>query len=63
MKRFLLITFSIILIAVSWLALDDITTGDQPHFVFEWIVVFTSIAWFAGLIAFRIVGQKGERGM
>ncbi len=61
MKRFLTFTISIILLVLCYAALDDITTGNQPHYVLEWIFVSLTLVWFVGLIAFRIIRQKGDR--
>lgn len=60
MKRFLTFTISIILLVLCYAALDDITTGNQPHYVLEWMFVSLTLVWFVGLIAFRITGQKGD---
>jgi hypothetical protein len=61
MNRTLAFTLSIILLALCWAALDDITTGDQPHYYLEWMFVSLTVVWFVGLIAFTITRQKGDR--
>jgi hypothetical protein len=60
MRRTLIKIVSIALLLLSLAALDDITTGDQPHFYLEWIVVWLTVVWFLGLIAARITRQKGD---
>jgi hypothetical protein len=32
-----------VVLALDWLALDDITTGHQPGFVVEWTFIFISV--------------------
>ncbi len=61
MKRAAIFTISIILLVLCWAALDDITTGDQPHYYLEWMFVSLTVVWFVGLIAFTIMRQKGDR--
>ena len=60
MKRFRTITISIILLVLCYAALDDITTGDEPSHVLEWMFVSLTIVWFVGLIAATITRQKGD---
>ena len=54
MKRFLTFTISIILLVLCYAALDDITTGDQPSHVLEWMFVWLTVVWFVGLLVARI---------
>ena len=61
MKRAAIFTISIILLVLSYAALDDITTGNQPHYVLEWMFVSLTLVWFVGLIAFTIIRQRGDR--
>ena len=53
-RRAILWTVSLILLGLAWLALDDITTGNQPHFVVEWTMVAAAAAWFVALAAWRL---------
>ena len=61
MKRLLTFTISVILLALCYAALDDITTGNQQHYYMEWMFVSLTLVWFVGLIAFTIVRRKGDR--
>ncbi len=54
MKRPLILTVSVALVALSLLALDDITTGNQPHFRLEWAMVAVTAAWFATLLISKL---------
>ena len=54
MKRFLAFTISIILLVLCYAALDDITTGNQPHYVLEWMFVSLTVAWFVGLVVVKL---------
>jgi hypothetical protein len=55
MKRRLLVVISIALLVLCWAALDEITTGNQPDHVWEWMCVLLTVVWFAGLGVARIV--------
>jgi len=61
MKRRVTFVISIILLVLCWAALDDITTGDEPSHVLEWMFVLLTIIWFAGLVVARIVRQGKYR--
>lgn len=50
MKRGLIYLVSVVVLFLCWAALDDITTGNQPDFVLEWLMVGGAIIWFGGLI-------------
>ena len=60
MRRATIFTISIVLLVLCYAALDDITTGNQPHHVLEWMFVSLTIVWFVGLIAATITRQKGD---
>lgn len=49
MTRGWIVAISVLALGLSWLALDDITTGRQPSFTLEWLMVGATMAWFAGL--------------
>jgi hypothetical protein len=49
LKTILLILVTVILLGLCWLALDDITTGNEPNFRFEWAMVGLTVAWLAAL--------------
>jgi hypothetical protein len=53
MKRAIVIVVSLLFLALTWAALDDITTGSQPSFVLEWGLVVASAGWFAALLVNR----------
>lgn len=53
MKRGLIYLVSVVVLLLCWAALDDITTGSQPDFVLEWLMVGGAIVWFVGLILLR----------
>lgn len=48
-----IIVISLLLLVLSWLALDDITTGSEPSNGLEWAVLVVTVVWFAGLAAAR----------
>ncbi|HET9228588.1 MAG TPA: hypothetical protein VFR31_18060 [Thermoanaerobaculia bacterium] len=45
--RIAIVLISIFFLALDWLALDDITTGNQPTFHAEYAMLLLSAAWFA----------------
>lgn len=49
LKTMVLALVTVILLGLCWLALDDITTGRQPHFRAEWTMVGVTVAWLSGL--------------
>ncbi|MDH3253514.1 MAG: hypothetical protein OEM62_00855 [Acidobacteriota bacterium] len=53
MKRLVIVIVSLALLASTWAALDDITTGHEPSFALEWTMVAVTGCWFAGLVVFR----------
>ena len=54
MRRATIFTISVILLVLCYAALDDITTGNQPHYVLEWIFVSLTVAWFVGLVVIKL---------
>ncbi len=50
MKKWLTRLVVVGLLILDWLALDDITTGDEPNFVGEWLVIWLSLIVFGWLI-------------
>lgn len=55
MKRYILILTAVILLILDWLALDDITTGNEPNYFGEYGILFVSLIFFVyvGLTIFR----------
>ena len=49
MRRRWILAISAIALGLSWLALDDITTGNEPSLLFESLTVGASLTWFAAL--------------
>lgn len=49
--RIAIVLISILFLALDWLALDDITTGNQPSFYAEYAMLALSAAWFAAVAA------------
>ncbi len=54
MKRSWSIFISVVLLLLSWAALDDITTGNEAKYHLEWMFISLTIAWFGGILAARI---------
>ena len=47
MRTPILLAVSLVVLALAYAALDDITTGRQPSFVLEWVMVAVALVWFA----------------
>ena len=45
------------LVALNWLALDDITTGSEPSYFWEWAVVFVTLG---GVVVGVLVGLRKQ---
>lgn len=45
--RGLVLVLALLLLALDWLALDDITTGTEPSHAFEWAMVIASLPLMA----------------
>jgi len=43
MKKVLFVTLILITLALDWAALDDITTGREPDFTAEYIILVVSV--------------------
>ncbi len=50
MKKILLRLLVVGLLVLDWLALDDITTGNEPNYIGEWSVLAGSVVVFGVLI-------------
>ena len=53
MKKWLIRLLVAGLLILDWLALDDITTGNEPNYVGEWSVIAVSVVVFGTLIWLR----------
>ena len=53
MKKVAVTAVSLALLVLSWLALDDITTGSEPSHALEWAMVVVTVVWFTGLAVVR----------
>jgi hypothetical protein len=53
MSRTVVILVSVALGLLCLAALDDITTGSEPGYLLEWIVVAATAVWLGGLAAWR----------
>jgi hypothetical protein len=56
--RAAVVVMSVALLALSYLALDDITTGNEPSFWAEYAMVLVTLAWFGALAAY--VWRRGD---
>jgi hypothetical protein len=52
-KKAAIVAVSLVFGALSWLALDDITTGSEPSHALEWGIVVLTMVWFTGLAVVR----------
>lgn len=50
MRNALLAIVSLVIGLLAWAALDDITTGRQPTFVLEWMMVGVAALWVVLLV-------------
>jgi hypothetical protein len=53
-KKLFVTAVSILLLGLTWLALDDITTGNESSRLLEWAVVAVTVGWF-GTVSFRLI--------
>ncbi|MCP4203037.1 MAG: hypothetical protein GY769_14030 [bacterium] len=51
MRKIVLYLISISVLALTYAALDDITTGREPSLVLEWLMVGAAAIWFSALAA------------
>ena len=49
MRRWMKLVFILLVLALIWAALDDITTGNETNYVGEWMVVAAGAATLLGL--------------
>jgi len=56
MKKWLVKLLVVGLLVLDFLALDDITTGNEPNYVGEWSILVVSVVVFGVLIWSRILG-------
>lgn len=61
MKKYLLTIFVIGILILDWLALDDITTGNEPNYVGEWATLFVSSAIFGFLIYTKLLRRSTKK--
>ena len=52
--------FWIGMFVLNWLALDDITTGNEPELWGEWFVVIVTGAYLAMLGVYKFFGNAGK---
>lgn len=57
-RRVALVLCVIVLLALNWLALDDITTGSEQSYSFEWAVFFVTLG---GIVLGALVGLRRRR--
>jgi hypothetical protein len=55
MKRVTVLSTSILLLVLAWLALDDITTGGEPSHTLEWAMVAVTAIWFSVIGCARLL--------
>ena len=58
-RRYAGLACSCLVAAPALAALDDITTGTEPDFLAEWVMVWLAAAWFAGGLAW--MWKRGSR--
>jgi hypothetical protein len=58
MKRILWIIGVILILILDWLALDDITTGNEPDFRVEYLILGVSVVIIGILIWKRFVRKR-----
>ena len=59
MSRATVLLVSIVIAGLCLLALDDITTGNEPGYALEWTMVAATACWFGGLTWRRLKGREG----
>ena len=58
MKKLLVGLFILVILALDWAALDDITTGNEPSYLGEYAMLILSILIF-GFMGYYLYKQKG----
>lgn len=54
MQRWTIRLVTVVLTLLSLAALDDITTGHEPHFYAEYAMITATVLWYASLAALRL---------
>jgi len=54
---------SVLVLLLTWAALDDITTGNEPSFVGEYTLLALSDLWFAAIAGWLIVRRRTVIGL
>lgn len=54
MQRWAIMLVTLVLTLLSLAALDDVTTGDEPHFYAEYTMITATVLWYASLAALRL---------
>lgn len=62
MTKPMLVAGLAILLALDWAALDDITTGSEPSFFGEWLIVIISIPLLLAAGNFLMKSQHPRNG-
>lgn len=57
-KNVALVLCIVVLLALNWLALDDITTGSEQSYFFEWAIFFVTLG---GIVLGALVGLRRRR--
>ena len=60
-KKIAKLAFVLILLALDWAALDDITTGNEPNYIGEYIILAASGFVFGLLIFLHIKKWKKSK--
>lgn len=58
MSKAMIVIVSATLGLLALLALDDITTGSEPGYLLEWLMVATAALWF-GILGWRRLSGSG----
>ena len=61
MSRTLWITITIVVLALAWAALDDITTSPEPSYGMEWAMVGVATLWLAAPVLLRLARGLSAR--
>lgn len=60
MKRFLVAGLILVLLILDWAALDDITTGNEPDYLLEYIILLSSLFVF-GILGIVFLKQRKSK--
>ena len=61
MKKYQLAVFVVGLLILDWLALDDITTGNEPNYDGEWAILIVSAVVFGFLLYKRLLRRSAKK--